>query len=285
MKFMLMRKADEETEKGTLPSAEVLQAMHAYNERMIQAGIFLFGNGVRPTSEGCRIVFRNGEASVIRGPFSPTSDQLAGYSVLEVDSLEEAIDWARQWPREDSDGNTTLELRRYFELSDFNLDAALTDKHQRQMQLPMELNIHLSFPGNCREAMTFYQQVTGGVLEAMIPYAETPAATEVPAEQADRIIHASLNIRGRRLMAADMNGDCHQAMQGSCVHLEFDSLERAAEVFDQLQQGGQLIMPFEETFWAKRFGMTTDRFGTHWMIGYGTGHCPQALNTEEVNAP
>lgn len=285
MKFMLMRKADEETEKGTLPTAEVLQAMHGYNERMIQAGVFLFGNGVRPTSEGCRIIFRNGEVSVIRGPFSPASDQLAGYSVLEVDSLEEAIDWARQWPREDSDGNATLELRRYFELSDFNLDAALMDKHQRQMQLPVELNIHLSFPGNCREAMTFYQQVTGGVLEAMIPYAQTPAATEVPTEQADRIIHASLNIRGRRLMAADMTGDCHQAMQGSCVHLEFDTLERATEVFDQLQQGGQLIMPFEETFWAKRFGMTADRFGTHWMIGYGTGHCPQNLDTEEVNAP
>ncbi|MCO5787336.1 hypothetical protein DHB74_13300 [Pseudomonas sp. G11-1] len=284
MKFMLMRKADEDTEKGSLPSDQVYRAMLDYNERMIQAGVFLFGNGVRPTSEGCRIAFRNGEATVTRGPFTPVSDQLAGYSVLEVDSLEEAIDWAKQWPREDSNGNVTLELRRYFELSDFE-PGALKDEHQRHTRLPIELNIHLSFPGNCREAMTFYQQVTGGVLEAMIPYGETPAATEVPAELADRIIHASLNIRGRRLMGADMAGDCHQAMQGSCVHLEFDTLERAAEVFDQLQQGGQIIMPFEETFWAKRFGMTTDRFGTHWMIGYGTGQCPQNANTEEVNAP
>src|SRR5690606_3545372 len=268
MKFMLMRKADEETEKGILPAAEVFQAMLAYNKRMIQAGVFLFGNGIRPTSEGCRIVFRNGEATVIHGPFTPVSDQLAGYSVLEVDSLEEAIEWAKQWPRED--GNPTLELRRYYESSDFDLPE-LQSEYQRQLRLPVEMNIHLSFPGTCREAMTFYQQVTGGVLEAMVTYRETPAASEVPPEMADRIIHASLNIRGRRLMGADMTCHSPQAMQGSSVHLEFDSLERAAEVFEQLQQGGQVFMPFAETFWAKGFGMTTDRFGTHWMIGYGTG--------------
>lgn len=283
MKFMLIRKADEETEQGTLPSAELLQAMLDYNQRMTEAGVFLTGDGVRPTSEGCRIVFRNGEASVIRGPFTPVSDQLAGYSILEVDSLDQAITWARQWPSQDSNGNATLELRRYFEPSDFVLDQ-VQDQYQRLLQLPVEMNIHLSFPGTCREAMTFYQTVTGGVLEALIPYGDTPAAQEVPAEMADRIIHASLNIRGRRLMGADMACEGHQAMQGSCVHLEFDSLERAAEVFEQLQQDGQTMMPFAETFWAKGFGMTTDRFGTHWMIGYGTGQTQQPA-TEGDPAP
>lgn len=281
MQYMLIRKADSDTENGVLPPETVYRAMLDYNERMIQAGVFLFGNGLRPTGEDCRIEFSNGEATVVRGPFTPTNDQLAGYSVLEVSSLEEAIGWAKQWPREDSDGNVTLELRRYFELEDF-APSELRNRHQRQVQLPVEMNIHLSFPGNCREAMTFYQEVTGGTLEAIITFAETPAATEVPAELGDRIIHASLNIRGRRLMGADMAGDSHQAMQGTCVHLEFDTLERAAQVFDRLQDGGRIIMPFEETFWAQRFGMTTDRFGTHWMIGYGTGKCPQDAT---LNAP
>lgn len=282
MKFMLMRKADEETEKGTLPSPEVFQAMLAYNERMAQAGVFLYGNGIRPTSEGCRIQFRNGEATIIHGPFTPVSDQLAGYSILEVNSLEEAIEWAKQWPKED--GDVTLELRRYYEPDDFDLPG-MKDGYLRQLSLPVEMNFHLSFPGNCREAMTFYQQVIGGVLEAMITYGETPAASEVPPEMADRIVHASLNIRGRRLMGADMTCDSHQTMQGSCVHLEFDRLERAAEVFDQLQQGGKVFMPFSETFWAKRFGMVTDRFGTHWMIGYGTGKAPQQSTTEGATTP
>lgn len=283
MQYMLIRKADEATESGALPSDQVFEAMLNYNERMIQAGVFVLGNGLRPTREGCRIEFRNGSATVVRGPFTPVTEQLAGYSVLEVDSLEEAIEWARQWPCEDGDGNTTLELRRYFVADDFT-PGTLKAEHQRQLNLPVEVNIHLSFAGNCREAMTFYQEVTGGVLEAMITFAETPAASEVPPEMADRIIHASLNIRGRRLMGADMTGDCHQAMQGSCVHLEFDTLERAAQVFDQLQQGGQVIMPFEETFWARRFGMTIDRFGTHWMIGYGTGQCPSEDKEQEQNS-
>src|SRR5690554_5893924 len=95
MKFMLMRKADSETEQGILPTDELFKAMLEYNDRMIQAGVFLFGNGLRPTSEGCRIVFRNGQPEVLRGPFTPPGEQLAGYSVLEVDSLEQAIEWAR----------------------------------------------------------------------------------------------------------------------------------------------------------------------------------------------
>lgn len=185
--------------------------------------------------------------------------------------MDEAIDWARQWPPEDASGNATLELRRYYEESDFDL-TGVEQEYQRQLRLPTEMNIHLSFPGNCREAMAFYQEVTGGVLEALIPYRDTPAAADVPADMADLIIHASLNIRGRRLMGADMACSSHQAMQGSCVHLEFGSLEQACAVFDQLQHGGQIFMPFGETFWAKGFGMATDRFGIHWMIGYGTGH-------------
>src|SRR5690554_1324003 len=119
MKFMLMRKADGETEQGILPTDELFKAMLDYNDRMIQAGVFLFGNGLRPTSEGCRIVFRNGQPEVLRGPFTSPGEQLAGYSVLEVDSLEQAIEWARQWPTLDSNGNAVLELRRYFEPRDF----------------------------------------------------------------------------------------------------------------------------------------------------------------------
>lgn len=68
MKFMLMRKADSETEQGILPTDELFKAMLEYNDRMIQAGVFLFGNGLRPTSEGCRIVFRNGQPEVLPGP-------------------------------------------------------------------------------------------------------------------------------------------------------------------------------------------------------------------------
>lgn len=272
MKYMLMRKADADTEHGVMPSERILQAMADYNERMTQAGVFSNGNGLRPTQEGCRIHFRDGEPTVINGPFEHTSEQLAGYSVLEVESLEDAITWAKQWPKEDAGGNVTLELRRYFELEDFDSGAAL-EKHRTLGRLPREVNVHVAFGGNCREAMEFYAEVTSGTLEAVITYGETPAAVDVPKEMHDRVVHSSLNIRGRRLMGADMAGDCFQAPQGTQIHLEYDDAEQAEQVFRALSEDGAEIMPFEQTFWAYRFGITSDRFGVQWMISSGLEHC------------
>jgi len=270
VRYMLIRKADADTENAVLPTEEVLQAMADYNERMMQAGVFVSGDGIRPTREGCRIRFRNGEPSVVHGPFEPAAEQLAGYSILEVDSLEEAIAWAREWPREDVDA--TLELRRYFTLEDFEPSAAL-DQHRSQERLPREMNVHVCFAGNCREAMRFYADVTGGHLEALLTVGETPAAEEFPPERQDDIIHASLNLRGRRLMGADMSGDCYQQPRGSQVHLEYESPEEAERVFTALARGGEVIMPFEQTFWAHRFGMTRDRYGIQWMISCQLQQC------------
>jgi len=274
MRYMLMRKADARTESDPQPDVEVLAAMADYNQRMLRAGVMVSGDGLRPSREGCRLIFRDGEPRVVAGPFAPSEELLAGYSVLEVDSLEEAIRWASQWPPEDSDGNVTLELRRYYTLEDFAPSAGL-EQHRVQARLPDELNLHLTFPGTCREAMTYYAEVTGGHLEALIPYGETPTAAEVAAEWHDRIIHASLNLRGRRLMGADMPGECYQAPQGVRVHLEYDDEAQAAEVFRRLAEGGEVTMPFAETFWARRFGMLTDRFGVPWMIACQTGRCQE----------
>ncbi len=281
MRYMLMRKADDATEAGELPGQGVLEAMADYNNRLLEAGHFVSGDGLRPSREGCRIERRDGQVRVTHGPFADPGQLLAGYSVLEVDSLEAAIAWARQWPAED--GDVTLELRRYFSLEDFAPGPGL-DKHRAMARLPSELNVHLCFPGNCREAMTFYAEVTGGRLEALIAYGETPAARDTPPERHDRIIHASLNVRGRRLMGADMDGDGYQAPRGAQVHLEYDGLGLAEAVFNRLAEGGEVTMPFGATFWAQGFGMLTDRFGVPWMIGCRTGHCPMSEDEEE-NSP
>ena len=279
VKYMLMRKADEDTEKGVLPTDAMLQAMADYNERLIRAGVFVTGDGLRPTREGCRIEFRDGEPMVTDGPFAETKELLAGYTVLDVDSLDEAIAWARLWPREDNGGNTTLELRRYFTMEDFDPGPGL-EHHRRHGRLPTEMNVHVAFPGNCREAMTFYADVTGGHLEAMITFGETPAAAEICDDWHDHIIHASVNVRGRRLMGADMRDDCYEPPRGVQVHLEYDDAEQAGAVFRRLLDGGRQAMPFEQTFWAHRFGMLTDRFGVNWMISCGLGQGSAAAEGE-----
>lgn len=129
--------------------------------------------------------------------------------------------------------------------------------------------------------MAFYAEVTGGRLEAMLTYGETPAAEETPPDWHDRIIHASLNVRGRRLMGADMAGDCYEAPRGAQLFLEYDEKAQAEALFQRLAEGGRIVMPFAPTFWAERFGMLTDRYGVHWMIGCGTGGCPMSEEEDQ----
>ncbi|WP_249975326.1 YciI family protein [Vreelandella olivaria] len=279
MKFMLIRRADASTENGTLPSQEILAAMAAYNESMMQAGVFESGNGLRPTSDGCLIRFENGSPTIIPGPLTPASERIAGYSILEVPSLEAAIAWAQQWPTLDADGNVTLELRRYFTLDDFEPGTGL-DKHLAHARLPDAVGVHVAFPGTCREAMQFYADVTGGVLESLLTYAETPAAEHMPAALHDRIIHASLNLRGRRIMGADMAPEQYAPPQGVQVQLEYQDLKQASSTFTQLAEGGEVIMPFERTFWSAGFGMAADRFGVQWMINVASNDCSLATQKE-----
>ena len=277
MKFMLIRRADVTTENGVLPSQEMLAAMATYNERMMQAGVLVSGNGLRPTSDGCLIRFEEGTPTVIPGPLSPVGERVAGYSVLEAPSLQAAIEWAQQWPALDANGNVTLELRRYFTLEDFEPGAGL-EQHRTHARVPDAMNVRVAFPGTCREAMQFYADVTGGHLECLLTYADTPAAEHTPPDLHDRIIHASLNLRGRRLMGADMAADSYTPPQGVAVQLEYQDSEQAARIFAQLAEGGKITMPFEATFWSPGFGMATDRFGIHWMVNVSSDNCP--LTTE-----
>ena len=120
MRVMIIRKADAETEAGTLPSAELAEAMMSYMQRMKDAGVLLdMGNGLKPSARGARVVFNKGKPLVIDGPFAETKELIAGYSLLEVASLEEAIAWAKDWPCQDADGAVTLEIRPLWEVEDF----------------------------------------------------------------------------------------------------------------------------------------------------------------------
>ncbi|MAY70728.1 MAG: hypothetical protein CME82_04630 [Halomonas sp.] len=274
MRFMLMRKADAQTERGILPGPELLEAMADYNEQLIRAGVLVTCDGLSPSEEGCRLEFHQGTARVTRGPFPATEELLAGYTVIETDSLEQAIEWAKRWPPLDGNGNVVLDIRRYLTMEDFGGSLGL-DKHIAQTRLPRAVQLHLNFPGTCREAMDFYADVTGGHLEAMLSFSETPIDNEVPPGWHDKIAHASLNIRGHRLISVDMLSECYQRPQGARVFLDYEQTEQAAAAFKRLAEGGQITMPFASTFWAKGFGMLTDRFGVNWMVACPADHCPR----------
>jgi hypothetical protein len=120
MRFMIIRRADANTEAGVMPSEAVLSAMGNYNQAMIDAGIFRAGEGLQPTAKGARIHFSGGVPTVTDGPFAETKEVIAGFTMIEVASRAEALDWVKRWPEPDVE----LELRQVFELSDFAVDPA-----------------------------------------------------------------------------------------------------------------------------------------------------------------
>lgn len=119
MRFMVIRKADEETEAGVLPSQELLEAMGRYNEELVKAGVMLAGDGLLPSDRGARVQFSGGKKTVLDGPFTEAKELVAGFSLIEVDSLDEAIEWIKRWPELDGHGNAEIEIRQVFEAEDF----------------------------------------------------------------------------------------------------------------------------------------------------------------------
>ena len=130
----------------------------------------------------------------------------------------------------------------------------------------MNVNPYLNFNGTCREAMTFYAEVTKGSIKAMMTNAEAPVPNEACVNQPDRIIHACVDIGGTLLMASDTPDQYYQKPQGTSVALQVDTPEEAARVFTALSEGGETHMPMGPTFFARAFGVCVDRFGTPWLV-------------------
>ena len=130
MRFMIIRKADKETEAGVLPSTELLAAMMKYNEELVKAGVMLQGEGLQASSKGARVKFSKGKPTVMDGPFAETRELIAGFSMIQVKSKEEAIEWVKRWPGIDGHGEVEIEVRQVFEAEDFG--PALTPEIRKQ---------------------------------------------------------------------------------------------------------------------------------------------------------
>jgi PhnB protein len=130
----------------------------------------------------------------------------------------------------------------------------------------MQLNPYLTFNGNCEEAFTAYAKILGGKIDAMMPFEGTPSEGYVPGAWKKKIMHACLSLGDNKLMASDGPSASSEKMQGMSVALHATEPAEAERLFNALSEGGTVIMPLEETFWARKFGMLVDRFGTPWMI-------------------
>jgi hypothetical protein len=118
MRFMVIVKADKDSEAGVMPDEKLLAEMGNYNEELVKAGIMLAGEGLHPSSKGVRVRFSGDEETVIDGPFAETKELVAGFWLWEAKSLDEAIDWVKRAPFED----TEIEIRQVFEADDFGAE-------------------------------------------------------------------------------------------------------------------------------------------------------------------
>jgi PhnB protein len=130
----------------------------------------------------------------------------------------------------------------------------------------MELTTHLSFNGQCEAAFKHYETCLNGKITFMITYGESPMAGETPPGFHQKIMHATLTIGAQRLTGGDAPPERYRKPEGFSVTLNLDNPAEADRIFQNLATDGQVLMPIQETFWALRFAMFVDRFGTPWMI-------------------
>jgi PhnB protein len=130
----------------------------------------------------------------------------------------------------------------------------------------MKINPYLMFKGNCEEAFRLYADVFGGKILAMMPHKGSPAEAHTPPEWQNKIMHAALQLGEQTLMASDSPPDYQKPMSGFAVSVDLPTSGDVERAFKRLSDGGTVTMPVGETFFAKSFGMVTDRFGTPWMI-------------------
>jgi hypothetical protein len=134
MEFMVIRKADAETEAGVMPSKQLIDDMTAYNEKLVRAGAMKTGAGLMASSRGARVSFSKGKPTIVDGPFSEAKELIAGYSIIEAKSLADVIELVKQWPQSDGHGNVQIEIRPLATAESLGFTDEQQDRYDKLVQ-------------------------------------------------------------------------------------------------------------------------------------------------------
>jgi hypothetical protein len=134
MQFLVMRKADSETEAGVMPSPQLIDDMTAFNAKLVERGMMKSGAGLLSSSKGARVSFSNGKPSVIDGPFAEAKELIAGFSILEANSIDEVIEIVKGWPQIDGHGNVQVEIRQIATAADLGFTPAQQERYDRMVE-------------------------------------------------------------------------------------------------------------------------------------------------------
>ena len=134
MRFMIQVKASADSEAGAMPSEELIAEMAEYHEELARAGVLLDASGLHPTAKGWRVHYAGDRRTVVDGPFTEAKELIAGYTIIQVRSLEEAREWVRRFPNPAGDGEAAIEVRQLIELDEFEPGPAV--ERFRELGLP-----------------------------------------------------------------------------------------------------------------------------------------------------
>jgi len=275
MRFMVLIKADKNTEAGVMPSEKLLADMGRYNEELVKAGVMLAGEGLQPSVKGARVVFRGKERQVIDGPFAETKELIAGFWLWQVKSKEEAIEWLKRCPNP-LEGEALVELRQVFEAEDFGAEFT-PELREQEERLRAQITAQAAKPAakvqpvpapegampylivkGASDAIAFYQRVFG---------AEIVLRLDDPSGQ---VLHAELKVGPAHFMLTEERpqfGALGPSSLGGSASSATLYVPDAAAVLDKaLKAGSQSTMPLADQFWGDRAGGITDPFGHKWMI-------------------
>lgn len=131
MQFMVIRKADAETEAGVMPSPQLIDDMTAYNEKLVARGVMKEGAGLLSSARGARVSFSRGKPTVFDGPFAEAKELIAGYSIIEANSLAEVIEMVKDWPQSDGHGNVQIEIRQVATAESLGFDEKQQERYAK----------------------------------------------------------------------------------------------------------------------------------------------------------
>jgi len=141
MRFVAMVRATRASEAGEMPSEKLLTDMTRFNEELVKAGVLLAGEGLHPSKNGARVRYEGDKRTVIDGPFAETKELIAGFWLLQLGSLEEAVEWMKRCPNPFEDGTSEIEIRRVFEAEDFG-EAFTPELREQEEQVRAQIGDH-----------------------------------------------------------------------------------------------------------------------------------------------
>lgn len=269
MRFMIIVKADKDSEAGVMPEEKLVSDMATYHEELENAGMLLDASGLQPSAKGWRVKYSRGERTVLDGPFAETKELIAGYTLIQARSREEALEWTRRFPNPAINGkDCEIEVRQLFELEDF--EPALGPESEALERFraigmgtePVPRGMHTVTPhlvcAGAADAIEFYKRAFDAVEEGRLHGPD------------GKIVHALVRIAGSAVMLVDEMPEWGavgpKSLKGSpvTIHLYVDDVEAVVE--RAVDAGAKVTMPLDDMFWGDRYGKLEDPFGHHWSV-------------------